>query len=444
MKTPICDFVKSYVDSNTARLHMPGHKGISHLGMEKYDLTEITGADSLFEAEGIIKESEENASRLFGAYTFYSTEGSSLCIRAMLYLASLYARERGEEPYVLAARNAHKSFLSAAALLDFRLDWIYSEEDEGYLSCVITEEKLEKALGSVDKKPTCVYITSPDYLGNMCDTEALARVCHKYGVLLLVDNAHGAYLKFLDKSLHPMDLGADMCCDSAHKTLTALTGGAYLHINKNAAPVFVNNAKDGLCMFASTSPSYLILQSLDLFNAYCEDGYKKRLNSFLCEADEYKRRLAELGYVFKGDERLKFTLDVRKFGYTGVEFADILRKNHKIECEFADPDYVVLMLNCDNKDLVRVYGALVSIPKREPIILTPPKSAKAERVVSVRCAMLSPTEPVSVSQSLGKILATPSVTCPPAVPILVPGERIDENAISTFNYYGIDKIKVIK
>ena len=132
MKTPICDFVREYNNSGASRLHMPGHKGKGRLGFEDMDITEIVGADSLYEASGIIRESEQNASKLFGCETFYSTEGSSQCIRAMVYLVSLLAASKGERPVILAARNCHKSFISAAALLDVDVEWI--ESCGGYLS----------------------------------------------------------------------------------------------------------------------------------------------------------------------------------------------------------------------------------------------------------------------------------------------------------------------
>ena len=223
-KTPICDFVNNYAQKNALRLHMPGHKGIPLLGFEALDITEFDGADSLYEASSIIAQSEQIASDLFGSACFYSTEGSSQCIRAMLYLARLYALKDKKPLRIAAGRNAHKVFLSAAALLDWEVSWLISQEKTSYLSCPIEPVELDAFL---QKNPVAaVYVTSPDYLGNLLDIGALAEVAHRHGCLLLVDNAHGAYLKFLPQSLHPMDLGADICCDSAHKTLPALTGAA--------------------------------------------------------------------------------------------------------------------------------------------------------------------------------------------------------------------------
>ena len=230
MDTPICDFVRNYAEGNGLRLHMPGHKGHPFLGIEHLDITEIDGADSLYEADGIIRQSEENAGALFGCPTFYSTEGSSQCIRAMLYLAVLHASKQGRSPLVLAARNVHKAFLSAAALLDLDVEWLYADQTASYLSCHVTPDDVDQTLCAMVEKPAAVYLTSPDYLGNVADIEGIAAVCRRHGTLLLVDNAHGAYLRFLSTSQHPMDLGADLCCDSAHKTLPVLTGGAYLHI----------------------------------------------------------------------------------------------------------------------------------------------------------------------------------------------------------------------
>ncbi len=237
MQTPIADFVKEYAGKENSRFHMPGHKGQSFLGCEAYDITEIAGADSLYEADGIIAESEKNAAELFGtAGTFFSTEGSSQCIRAMLYLA-IRCQQGAARPYVIAARNAHKAFLYAAAMLDFDIVWLLPEEMHSLCSCHITPEQLKKRLAEECERrgrpPAAVYLTSPDYLGGQLTLGALAELCHRYHTILAVDNAHGAYLHFLEKKEQPIDLGADICCDSAHKTLPVLTGGAYLQISKN-------------------------------------------------------------------------------------------------------------------------------------------------------------------------------------------------------------------
>lgn len=445
MKTPIADFVRRYAESESLRLHMPGHKGVNLLGAESIDITEIKGADSLYEAQGIIRESETLASELFGADTFYSTEGSSLSIRAMLYLAVVYAREQGKRPIILAGRNAHKTFLSAAALLNFDVKWLYPHNGESYLSCKISGDELEAALTQADEIPTAVYITSPDYLGNTVDVAEISRVCKKYGVLLLVDNAHGAYLKFLHESRHPIDLGADICCDSAHKTLPVLTGGAYLHISKNAPAMFADRAKDALALFGSTSPSYLILQSLDLANEYISAGYKEKLAEFIVSVNACREKLMNHGYTLCGDEPIKLTVSTKPYGYDGRDFASLLEE-HGIVCEFADNDYCVMMLTPEvgAEGIDRLRDAMLGIPKLDEINTIAPEIYPAEPVMSVREAVFSPAEIVPAVESAGRILANATVGCPPAVPIVVCGERIDEAAVKSFEYYGIDTVCVVK
>ena len=175
METPIADFARRYADSGMIRAHMPGHKGKPFLGCETLDITEIQGADSLYEAEGIIRRSESYAGELFGSgRTVYSTEGSSQCIRAMLYLALTCGN--GSRT-VVAARNVHRAFVYAAALLDFEIVWLWPERSASLCGCPVSPDTLERTLAEMPAPPAAVYLTSPDYLGSMADISALAEVC---------------------------------------------------------------------------------------------------------------------------------------------------------------------------------------------------------------------------------------------------------------------------
>lgn len=446
MKTPICDFIKDYAAKDPSRFHMPGHKGVPFLGCEPLDVTEICGADVLYSPDGIIAESEKNAAALFGSlHTFYSTEGSTLAIKAMLGIASMQAV--GRRPLILAARNAHRSFVHACALLDLDVCWMIPEERSHLCSCDISPQRLEYYLRGLSEMPCAVYVTSPDYLGNVLDIASLSEICHAHGVPLLVDNAHGAYLAFTDPRLHPIALGADACCDSAHKTLPVLTGGAYLHISEDAPPRFKEPRilRNTLSIFASTSPSYLILQSLDLCNKYLSDGYSDRLRAHIDDIAALKSGLTEKGFSVIASEPLKTVISAGSHGYSGEGLASILRAKG-IECEFADAEHIVFMSTPENsrEDLRRLYLGLTEIPPLAPIsvgagvdCLPVPRS-----VTSIRRAIFGPRRTVPADGAAGHVCASPSVSCPPAVPIVVSGEIITEEHVRLFKAYGISTVEI--
>lgn len=442
MTTPICDFVARYTASQPLRLHMPGHKGNTVLGLESADITEIPGADVLYHPSGIILESEKNAAALFGtSRTVYSAEGSSLPIRAMVYLTALYAAGIGKRPLITAGRNAHKVFISTAALLDVEVAWLYPENGRNLLSCEITPQGLKRYLQKAPEKPTAVYITSPDYLGNMTDLAGLSRVCREFGCLLLVDNAHGAYLNFLEESLHPMALGADLCCDSAHKTLSVLTGGAYLHISKSAPAMFAETADQAMGLFASTSPSYLILQSLDRANEALASDWVRKMRRAAGQWGEVKLILQKAGFNLAGQEPMKLTILPKSYGYTGDELAKILEEEN-IYCEFSDPDHLVLMLPVEDVP-ERLTKVLLSIQKRDAITAAAPALQPAKAVLRPHEALFRPSQVVPLRESLGKIMADPTVSCPPAIPVVCAGERIEEWAVAAMEYYGITQVRVV-
>lgn len=441
MKTPIVSFLKSYQEKSPVRMHMPGHKGAGILGFEGMDLTEIYGADELFAAEGIIKKSEQNASSLFGCPTYYSTQGSTLCIQTMCTILCQDAKSKGKKPKILAGRNAHRSFIHAAALLDFDIAWLYGNSD--YLSCTISTETLEKEI--LENNPTAVYLTNPDYLGNLLDIKSLASICKKHDVLLAIDNAHGAYLRFLEPSLHPIDLGADLCCDSAHKTLPVLTGGAYLHLSDSLNQVWKNDVKHFMEYFSSTSPSYLIMASLDATNEVLETTFKKSLSECIQRVDVLKNSLIQHGYTILSGEPMKITISTKDFGYTGNEIANLL-----MECdiypEFYDSDYIVLMPSPYNTkdDLKRLETCLCKIERKSVVFNSFPKLERARKVMNVRQALFAQSTMIEVSKSLGQVCSSVSVSCPPAILPVIPGEVISESSIEVMKYYGIETVRVVK
>lgn len=444
MNTPVADFVRRYAASGTARLHMPGHKGRASLGCEPFDITEVAGADALYEADGILAQSEANAASLFSSQrTVYSTEGSSQCIRAMLQLC-LLAQPQSGRAVVLAARNVHKAFVYAAALLDIDVHWLWPEAGSASLcACPITPDALARALGAMPEPPAAVYITSPDYLGNEAGLAALAQVCHAHGTLLAVDNAHGAYLRFLSPSRHPLDLGADICCDSAHKTLPVLTGGAYLHIARRAPAVMAQQAKQAMALFGSTSPSYLTLASLDLCNAALAGDYPRRIAETAARLDALRAALRDLGWRTLPSDPLRVTLDAASGGLTGTQLAQRLRAGG-VECEYADEDALVLMATPENDeaDFDRVLFAAGEAGK--PRDRVPLPVVRAPRACSIRRALLAPQELLPAQDALGRICGAPTVACPPAIPVAVSGEVITREAIEVFCRCGIETVSVVR
>ena len=440
MDTPICRFVRGYAARDVSRLHMPGHKGRGPLGCEQVDITEIEGADDLSCPEGIIAASEANASALFGSRaTFYSTGGSSQCVKAMLLLAARRSRSR----LVLAARNAHKSFLHACALLGLEPRWLYPELGGALCACPVTPAGLEKVLAALETPPCAVYITSPDYLGGMQDIPALAAVAHAHGAPLLVDNAHGAYLAFLDGDMHPLARGADLCCDSAHKTLGVLTGGAYLHVARGSAWDFGSGAREALAVMGSSSPSYLVLQSLDAVNARLADRYRAELAACAQRVEALRERLRGLGVPVAASDPLRVTVAAHEAGYTGFELAELLRAQ-SAEPEFADPDWLVLMFTPDNpaRDYECVEAAFAGFSPRPPRAPLPMPEA-GEACMSPRDALLAARERVSTGRCAGRIMASAAVTCPPAVPIAVMGEKITPAQAALMARYGVEYVDVV-
>ncbi|MDE5883489.1 MAG: aminotransferase class I/II-fold pyridoxal phosphate-dependent enzyme [Oscillospiraceae bacterium] len=436
-KKNLTGFLENYQNFHTLRLHMPGHKGKSLIrslaGAYAWDITEIHGADSLFEANGILKSAQQETARIYqtGA-TFWSAGGSTLCIQAML------AQMKAEHRTILAARTVHRAFLNSCVLLDLPVTWIFPRSGSligGYYDLSDFEKALQQT-----SQPACIYVTSPDYLGNLQDIAGLSRICRKYHARLIVDNAHGAHSAFLRENQHPIANGADFCCDSAHKTLPALTGGAFLHVRNSED---AGKIQSHMQMFGSTSPSYLIMQSLESCTDWLAGQGREAIRQ--CEefAEQFKNQLSEK-YELIGTDPMHLTIRVN-----GLEFSRILRENYQIECEYADKTCLVLLLSpmLTQQDFARLSAVLLDfcpsgefIPAQNP----PELSRFAEIVCDLRTAALSDWEMIAPEQAEGRICAAVQVPCPPAVPIVLSGERITKETIAFMRFYDLDRIAVMK
>ncbi|MBR4554753.1 MAG: aminotransferase class V-fold PLP-dependent enzyme [Ruminococcus sp.] len=439
---PIYDFIIAYTAGGTVRMHMPGHKGSPLLGPEVLDITEIKGADYLFEAEGIIRQSEDLAAEIYGAgRTLFSTEGSSLSIKGMLACVRACL---GPDAKIAAGRNCHRAFINGCILLGIDPVWIWPEtHSDSICASHITPSDVEAVLKNSSVK--AVYITSPDYLGNMADVSRIAEVCHRHGALLLVDNAHGAYLKFAGEGLHPLDCGADICCDSAHKTLPALTGASLLHISRSAPAGLADCAKAEMSLFASTSPSYVIIQSTERSISELSNGLAERIRSFCKEVSSSRERISLAGFTTVGDEPMKITVAPMSAGYTGNDLADELRKRG-IEPEYSDSAYTVLMPSPYNKDgdLDKVIKAFEDIPRRYAVKDELPRLIRPERAMGLREAYFSGSERIPVDKAAGRICSRTALSCQPSVPVIAGGEVFDEKIIKILKSYSIFEADVVK
>ncbi len=445
MNTPLADFLEEHIRQGISRFYMPGHKGNFPdpllREISRYDVTEMNGADSLFEPEGVLLESEENTARLYGTrHTSFSAGGSTLGIQTMLALSC----RPGDT--VLAARNAHRAFINTCALLDLRPVWIRPDYNDRFgVSGEVSPQAVAEALAA-HPEARAVYLTSPDYLGCISDIAGLSAVCRQASVRLLVDNAHGAHLRFLPEDLHPITLGADLCCDSAHKTLPVFTGGGYLHVHPDC-PVSKEEVKSRMGLFGSTSPSYLILLSLDLNNRYLAGPARADFAGLVREMEGLYQLAGQKGFapLSSRTDPTKMTLDAYAAGWRGEELAAWFRER-KLECEYAAERHVVFMLSPQNteEDLERFRQALKELPQKPPLEAEAGRFSIPEAVLPVREAAFAPKERVPVEKALGRIAGETRIKCPPGVPILVAGEKIDHTLQKLLKKSSISSLDVLK
>ena len=447
--TPLLEALEEIRRRNPAPFHMPGHKGNLPFPLEEaapYDITEIQGADSLYECDGPIRMLEQRMAGAYGAGdSLLSAGGSTLCIQTMLYMARQYGRT------IIATRTIHRSAVAAMGLLGLEPVWVpcpISDGSDGGIPGIALPPRPEDVELALAQHPdaVAVYVTSPDYFGQMADIGEISYLCHRRRKMLLVDNAHGAHLHRFRVALHPIALGADLCADSLHKTLPALTGAAALHL---ANGDLYQDAKYAMSLFGSTSPSYLIMLSADMAlremesvsPAYIQLG--NRVERLKSAAEARGFRVARSWIC----DPVRMALDFTAAEYTRRSFGVYLRERG-IEPEYLGENVCVFMFTPWNtqEQLSALEQAIGSAPRgRSAVPYQPPPPLPLPRqVLTISQAMNRPGRLVPLEEAPGRIAARLVSRCPPGMPLLVPGEEITVPVLRAIKTSGIEEVFVVK
>lgn len=445
MSLPLYESLRSHAQKGRSPFHMPGHKGKLpgwELDQAAFlDITEIPDTGSLFDDLGPTRAAEELATQYFGtARTLFSAGGSTLCIQAMLRLC---APQGGT---VLCSRVMHRSAINAMALLGIDPVYLYPDHSAGpYFAGRVTPGAVAAALRE-HPDARAVYLTSPDYYGVMSDIRGICAQADRHHVPVIVDNAHGAHLYPLDPQLHPVVQGAVMSADSAHKTLPVLTGGSFLQIGRAE---YIQQAKAAMELFGSTSPSYLILASLDRCRDWLENGGDAMIRAAADRCRAVKSLAEGMGFLQPEGLCDPFHIAFSSGNLTagGARSGELLRAMG-VEPEYASADGIILMPSPMNSehDYEMLRRALERLPRTRSArfgcgarSLPRPKT-----VMRLREALLSPAEELPVDRCLGRIAAQVKCPCPPAIPVVMPGEELDSDCVAALKNFGVMNIKVVK
>ena len=414
--------------NNFSRFHVPGHKGI----VFPHDTTELDFTDNLYSSNGIIRDSENLISRIYGSgFSSFSTCGNTLCIQSILRLCF----PRGG--FVLVPRNVHKSTIYAMSVLNIEPVWVEVDCEQN-VKC----EDIEKCIEE-NKNIDGVFITSPDYFGRIADVSSIKKVCKN--IPLLVDNAHGSHLIFFKK--HPITLGADLSADSAHKTLPVLTGSAWFHVSKQYAldnSISFEDLKYSSEFFGSSSPSFLILESLEKCANWMKSCAQNEFNLLSCRVQKLKEKFSEI-IDYNTDDPVRISFDTRKIGYTSKEFSQHLIK-YSVQSEFNSGTKTVLIPSPFNseKDWMRLYEALNDLSPKEEIKSQNIKFRNHVKVMSLRESTFSESERIPIDLCNGRISAQVIFRCPPGIAEFVPGELIQEEDIEILKSMNFNSIRVVR
>ncbi len=421
-------FLREFEKKNKLRLFMPGHQGICSFLNENispvFDLTEIKGADSLYESNGVIKNLEDIISEIYDSKSYISAGGSTLCIQTILWLL--------KDKKFIVGRGAHISFHNAAAVFGIFTVFIGTHR-------TVRLDEIKKTFLKVGKGAV-LFLTSPNYYGEVLDIKKIRAICDLFEAILVVDSAHGAHFNFLSENLHPIFLGADFCCCSFHKTLPALTGAAVLFARSD---YFSNqDIKKTMALFGSSSPSYLIMDSIGL----CADWLKKNAKRSFCRLDNKKQMLIEnLNLNFLQTDPAKLVLDCFKIK-GGVLAAVLKLKKFKIEPEFHNNRFICFVLSpfLKDEDWIRLENCLKELEPTTNNEFFDEKKFKFKKACSLKKAIFKEKEYVKLKSALNRVFADIVFSEIPGVLLLSYGEVLTEDFIEFLNEKGIKKVRVLK
>lgn len=419
-------------------LHMPGHKQ-GKRGSEllanwlpdalSFDFTEIAELDSIHHPEGSLLEAEQLTAELYGAKTtYFTTNGSTAGLIGSLLACAVPGSE------VIVPRNAHICILSAIILGDLVPRFAQPTFQDGW-PLGLTPLQLSEALSRYPEARTVVLVT-PSYEGVVGETDKMVQLARAAGCLVVVDEAHGAHLPF-HPELPPSAVrsGADLVVQSAHKTLSALTGGAWVH--RLTDRLSDERVRSCLNLVQSTSPSWLILGSLDLARLELAEQGQRLLQQVLANARYLRTALLETGFTIWdaplgrsfAQDPLKINLMTSPRGVTGPELAMELAKQG-IYPELVRPDGVLFMLGLGDtrNEFQALLDCLRLIPAGEHFCNRPfGQPPIPELAVRPREAYFAPSQWVPLCQAQGRVAARPIYAYPPGTPLVYPGEKIDES-----------------
>ena len=436
-KETLQETLGNYARENSARFHMPGHKGRGLSGfwrdeLQLWDVTELSNTDNLHAPHGAIAAAQQEMAQVYGAKaSFFVVNGGTNAVQAMIFALS-------NQDKLLLARDCHRSAINGAALRGIETYYLSPRYDKvrGLLG-MVTPEDLDEALKQTGA--TAVLMTSPNAYGLCADIAGLAETAHRHGALLLLDSAHGAHYPFSDALPRAPGGYADLFAHSQHKTMDALTQAASLHLGE--CRITPEQLRRALAMTETTSPSYLLMASLD-WSVYMAKRRDWTGQVARCIALEEKIEAIEGLRVFHDPigigvierDRTRIVIDVTKRGYTGYEAQAVLEEN-KIYLEMADARRLVLITTPNDEPIwyEHLLETLAALPKKKPKYTRDSaeeiRFSANEQRMRIREATFAQTLTMPLRQAKGRVAAEPIGIYPPGIALVMPGEVVDQRAI---------------